>query len=69
MLTPPVSLLGDCIHAHTHMHAQASTFKLMGNFTLFGMVEVMCEVGVSVIGSSPGGGTHSGCVVHLEGCW
>lgn len=23
---------------------QASSFKLMGNFTLFGMVEVMCEV-------------------------
>jgi hypothetical protein len=26
---------------------QASSFKLMANFTLFGMVEIMCEVSYS----------------------
>lgn len=31
-----------CFH---HLHPmQASSFKLMGNFTIFGMLEVMCEV-------------------------
>lgn len=32
------------VSTHGHTVLQASAFKLMGNFTLFGMVEIMCEV-------------------------
>lgn len=31
---------------------QAASFKLMGNFTLFGMVEVMCEVRQHLLSAS-----------------
>lgn len=35
-------------HIPPHL-LQAASFKLMGNFTLFGMVEVMCEVSQHVL--------------------